>query len=192
MISLFLVTFAFALMFLSDTLKLHRQTRAGQGLFAGGVLALLAAGIFSALSGQRFYLAPVMKVLFLLLSAAAAWGLCASLFISLPAYRTYFGRQESVQLVNSGMYTLSRHPGALWFAAFSIFLALGLANLELLASATLASLLNILYVWYQDCKIFPVTITGYDQYKITTPFLLPTAHSLSRAIGQKTEKQDNK
>lgn len=192
MISLSLVIFAFALMFLSDGLKLHRKTSAGKLFFAAGMLVLVAAGIFAALKGQHFYLAPAVSILFLLISAAGAWGVCASLFFSLPADSTYLvDQQESVQLVDSGLYALCRHPGALWFPVFSCFLALGLGNIDLLASAALASLLNILYVWYQDYKIFPVTIKGYEQYQKITPFLLPTAHSLSRAIGEKTKKQGN-
>ncbi|NLC32614.1 MAG: hypothetical protein GX781_04895 [Clostridiales bacterium] len=115
-----------------------------------------------------------------------------SLFLSLPAVHTYFGKEEPGFLVDSGMYALCRHPGALWFPIFSCFLALGLANPELLLAAVLASLLNVLYVWFQDKKIFPHTIMGYERYQKTTPFLLPNAHSFSRAIGKKVKKQVEK
>lgn len=189
MISTFLVFFAFALMFLSDVLKLHKRTAGGKLFFSGGMLVLIAAGALAALNGMSFYIPPVMKGLFLLIAAIGAWGLFSSLFFSLPASRTYFDKEDSGQLVDSGMYALCRHPGALWFPIFSCFSALGLGNLELLADAAFATLLNVLYVWFQDRQIFPQTIKEYKEYQETTPFLLPTAHSLSRAIGKKSKKQ---
>ncbi len=192
MISFFLVFFAFTLMFLSDVLKLHKRTATGKLFFSSGMLILIAAGVLAVLYGMNFYIPPVMKGLFLLIAAVGAWGLFSSLFFSLPALSTYFDKEESVYLVDTGMYALCRHPGALWFPIFSCFLALGLGNLELLANAAFASLLNVLYVWFQDRQIFLYTIKEYEQYQKTTPFLLPTAHSFSRAIGKKSKKQVDK
>lgn len=192
MISFFLVVCAFALMFLSDALKLRKHDAAGKHLFGGGALMLIASGVFAAFNGTRFYLAPVMRAISLLVAALGAWGMYVSLFSSLPTYRTYFGKEETIDLVDSGMYAMCRHPGALWFPVFSGFLALGLGNLELLVDAALASALNVLYVWFQDSRVFPETIKGYNQYQKTTPFILPTAQSLSRAVGKKTKEQAKK
>lgn len=187
MTSIFLVICAFALMFLSDELKLRKRTGTGKLAFLTGALVLVTAFFAAAFGGQRFSLPPMAKALFLLLAGAGAFGLYLSLFSALPAKATYLDKQEAQTLVDSGMYALCRHPGALWLPIFSGFLALGLANIELLAAAALSSLLNVLYVVYQDKRVFPKTIRGYDQYKKTVPFLFPTAQSFLRAVGRKSK-----
>ena len=44
------------------------------------------------------------------------------------------------------------------------------------------SFLDLLYVIFQDFWTFPRTFTGYDAYKDSTPFLLPSAASIRRAV----------
>jgi len=150
---------------------------------------LAAAGIVAVVNGSRFQIAPLLRILFLLIALAGALLEYSALFPSLPSASTYLGENERNPLVDSGMYALCRHPGALWFPIFSLSLALGLGNWELLAAAGLASALNLLYVWFQDRLIFPKTITDYAQYRKSTPFLLPTRQSISRAIGKESKKQ---
>lgn len=191
MISCMLVIISFGLMFLSDMQKLAGRRRLGQYLFIIGMMVLAAAGINSAMSSSRFQTAPLMKILFLLIALAAAVLEYLALFSSLPAFSTYLGDDEPRQLVDSGMYALCRHPGALWFPLFSLSLALGIGNWELLASAGLASALNLLYVWFQDRLVFPKTIDHYAQYRERTPFVIPTAQSISRAIGKESKSRLN-
>jgi protein-S-isoprenylcysteine O-methyltransferase Ste14 len=184
MISYLLVTVSFGMMFLSDLLKLAGHCRSGKYLLLAGMMALVAAGINAAMSSSRFQTVLPLKILFLLISLAAAALEYRALFSSLPVIHTYLGNNEPTQLVDSGMYALCRHPGALWFPLFSVSLAIGLGNWELLASAGLASLLNLWYVWFQDLFIFPRTIAGYRKYQESTPFLIPTAQSISCTVGK--------
>ena len=186
MISCLLVFFSFGLMFLSDLLKLAGRRRPGRNLFLLGMAALAAAGLNASLSSSRFQTALPLKILFLLISLAAAVLEYLALFSSLPARSTYLGDNEPGQLVDSGMYALCRHPGALWLPLFSIPLALGLGNWELLASSGLASALNLLYVWFQDRLVFPRTFAGYGHYMKSTPFVIPTARSILRALGKES------
>lgn len=190
MISLLLVLPAFGLMFLSDHLKLAGRRKQGKPLFLSGIAVLAAAGVTAAVNGPRFQAAPLLKAFFLLLALVSAALEYAALFSALPAGDTYLRGDRPERLVESGMYALCRHPGALWFPLFSLSLALGAANWALLAAAGLASSLNLLYVWYQDREIFPKTIPGYEEYRKSTPFLIPTARSISRAVGKETKKQD--
>ena len=189
MISCLLVLLSFGLMFLSDWLKITDQRKQGKYLLLFGMAVLAAAGIVAALNGSRFQIAPLLRIFFLLIALAGALLEYSALFSSLPSASTYLGENERNPLVDSGMYALCRHPGALWFPIFSLSLALGLENWELLAAAGLASALNLLYVWFQDRLIFPKTITDYAQYRKNTPFLIPTAQSVSRAIGKESKKQ---
>lgn len=191
MISCLLVIISFGLMFLSDMLKLAGRRRLGKYLFIIGMMVLAAAGISAAMSSSRFQTALLLKILFLLIALVAAVLEYLALFSSLPAFSTYLGENEPKQLVDSGMYALCRHPGSLWFPLFSLSLALGIGNWELLASAGIASALNLLYVWFQDRFVFPKTITGYAQYQERTPFVIPTAQSISRAIGKEPRSRLN-
>jgi protein-S-isoprenylcysteine O-methyltransferase Ste14 len=189
MISCLLVLLSFGLMFLSDWLKLTGHRKQGKYLLLLGMMVLVAAGINASVSGSRFQIAPLPRILFLLVAAAAALLEYFALFSSLPAVSTYLGENERQPLVDGGMYSLCRHPGALWFPLFSLSLALGLGNWEMLLSAGLASALNLLYVFFQDRLVFPKTIADYAQYQKNTPFLIPTGQSILRAIGKESKKQ---
>lgn len=186
MISCLLVILSFGLMGLSDLLKLAGRRKPGRNLFLIGMAGLVYAGLSAALSSSRFQIPVPLKALFLLVSLAAAVLEYLALFSSLPALSTYLGENEPSQLVESGMYALCRHPGALWFPLFSLSLALGLGNWELLASSGLASALNILYVWFQDRLVFPKIFTDYSRYTQSTPFIVPTAQSILRALGKES------
>lgn len=82
--------------------------------------------------------------------------------------------------VTTGMYALCRHPGALW----SIFLYIclwGATGLPAYAAAVYPAL-NVIYVFVQDRWLFPRFLSGYDEYRKTTPFIFPTPGSLRRCI----------
>ena len=189
MISCLLVFLSFGLMFLSDWMKLKGRRKQGKHLLLFGMMVLVAAGINASVSGSRFQIAPLPGILFLLIALAAGLLEYLALFSSLPAMSTYLEERELQPLVDSGMYALCRHPGALWFPLFSLSLALGLGNWQLLAAAGLASALNLLYVFFQDRLVFPKTITDYARYQKSTPFLIPTGQSILRSIGKESKKQ---
>ena len=145
---------------------------------------LLASGVFAFYFGGHFVVSWPLRVISLLLAAVAAVLEVFSLFKALPAKETYLGG-DPVDLVNTGMYALCRHPGALWLAAFCPLLALGLGSTGLLSAGALAALLNILYVLFQDKVVFPRLIRGYAAYKKSTPFLIPTRTSISNAFAKR-------
>ena len=185
MTSILLVIISFGMMFLSDLLKLAGHRGPGKYLFIAGMAVLAAAGINAAMSSSRFQTGVLPTILLLLVALAALALEIHALFVSLPASGTYLGEDEPGQLVDSGMYALCRHPGALWFPLFTVSLALGMGNWEMLASASAASALNLLYVWFQDRLIFPKTIANYRQYQERTPFIIPTSRSISEAVSKK-------
>ena len=47
----------------------------------------------------------------------------------------------------------------------------------------LVTALNLGLVAFEDCRVFPAKLAGYDAYRKRTPFLIPTAESI-RAMGQ--------
>ncbi|MHC1786938.1 MAG: hypothetical protein AB9880_07750 [Christensenellales bacterium] len=187
-----LVLLAFLLMILSDLLKLARRQGPGKYLFLLGVAVLAAGGVSAASSAARFQVALPIRICSLLISLTAAALEYRALFVCLPACSIYLGNDGQGRLVDSGMYAACRHPGALWFPLFSICLALGLGNWELLTAAGLASALNFLYVWIQDRYIFPGTIADYEGYRQTTPYIMPTAGSIRRALGKQSGSEDRR
>ena len=48
--------------------------------------------------------------------------------------------------------------------------------------------LDLIYVKWQDVYIFPFTISDYEGYKKTTPFLIPTIGSISRFFNSPSER----
>ncbi len=103
-----------------------------------------------------------------------------SIFIEIPLKSTYLGSSESQDLVDTGTYALTRHPGVLWFTGFT----LGLCFIRPAALTALAGgvwlLADVLLVVVEDHYFFPKTIPRYSTYKQTTPFLWPTRKSLGR------------
>ena len=103
-----------------------------------------------------------------------------SIFIEIPLKSTYIQSSASLGLIDTGTYALTRHPGLLWFAGFT----LGLYFARPAAVTALAGgvwlLADVLLIVVQDHYFFPKTIPGYSTYKETTPFLWPTRKSLGR------------
>ena len=79
---------------------------------------------------------------------------------------------------DKGPYALCRHPGLIAFAGAYASLCLG-TDLPKRTAAVL-TLLDLLLVVFEDVIVFPKTLSGYDEYKKTTPFLIPTAESIKR------------
>ena len=186
-----IVITSFMMMAFSDALKMRGRDKAGKGLFAAGFLLLAAGMILSAVTGTSYQVSPITRGLFITLAAAGAWGEYSSLFGTLPVKDTYIGTDPAQKLVDSGLYAMCRHPGALFFPLMSVCTALGLGSVSLINSSLFASSLNLLYVLYQDRVVFPATIPGYDSYRQRVPFLLPTAQSIARALGRSTDRQDD-
>ena len=101
-----------------------------------------------------------------------------TLFFALPFKNTYIETEGSPKVYKNGVYALCRHPGVLWFTGFYIFLGLALKIPLLLTAAVIFSLLNILYVVFQDQWTFIKVFDNYDKYKKDTPFLFPSLKSI--------------
>lgn len=104
-----------------------------------------------------------------------------SLFFSLPFDETYRNPREKPPVCDSGMYALCRHPGVLWLCLMYFGLALSWGTFPCVLLSVAASLLDILYVVFQDCWTFPRTFSNYGEYRKSTPFLIPTRESIQKA-----------
>ena len=97
-----------------------------------------------------------------------------------------FGAQKSSdrwwekKLVSTGVYALCRHPSVWWM----IFLCLCLVpsvGLELFTALAYSGL-SVLLALYEDKRVFPKLMAGYDSYKKTTPFLFPRRENVRRCF----------
>lgn len=116
--------------------------------------------------------------------AVAGFGLIYVLFFALPFSETYT-ESGGLPLVNHGVYGVCRHPGFWLFAAFYFFLWLFFTGRRMFLAFLLYPFCNYLYIYVQDRYIFPRYIRGYDDYRQTVPFVIPTRESLRTAFSAK-------
>jgi protein-S-isoprenylcysteine O-methyltransferase Ste14 len=81
-----------------------------------------------------------------------------------------------------GVYALCRHPGVLWLLLFYIFYGCFLGAPYIIKAGCFYSVLNLMYVVFQDFWTFPKTLKGYEEYRQTTPFLIPTPKSILKML----------
>jgi len=110
-----------------------------------------------------------------------------TLFFAVPFRQTYIEGSKQ-KIYTDGVYALCRHPGALWFFAFYLFLSLFLGSVTMLYATIVFSLLNIVYIVIQDCIVFPKLFDGYDEYKKKVPFLIPNVKSIEKSLNYFTDK----
>ncbi len=99
-----------------------------------------------------------------------------TLFFALPFDSTYVRDSREREAYTGGVYSLCRHPGVLWLAGLYLSLMPVVSGVRPRSIFLLIIVGDIVYVIYQDVYIFPKTFTNYNEYKKTTPFLLPGRH----------------
>lgn len=121
-----------------------------------------------------------------------AWGAAGGLFLALLLYALFFALPfgetycagepaEKARPYDRDVYALCRHPGVLFLAG--VYLCWGMAVLpgDLLRNGMIFSLLNVLYVVFQDLVTFPAVFEDYTGYRRKVPFLVPTRASVRTA-----------
>lgn len=174
---------AFFLFMLYDVNSVTLNNRLLRGGFFLGcfLLAAATAGIvYAALTKEMLYTGRTAP--FMTLAAVFLLLLIYTLFFALPFGDTYISSNSRPKTCTTGFYALSRHPGVLWFIGFYFSLWLALPGSLLLLAAVLFSLLNLIYIILQDRWILIRTLADYNDYKKTTPFLIPNCQSLSRCV----------
>jgi len=104
-----------------------------------------------------------------------------SLFGALPFSNTYLNGAARRKVYDRGIYALCRHPGVLWFTLFYLSYWMIFSSSVLLWAGISFSLGNLLYAILQDLFFFPQIFANYNEYKESTPFLIPTRSSIRRA-----------
>jgi len=107
-----------------------------------------------------------------------------ALFVNLPFRKTYIETGVGDKLVKTGLYSLARHPGAMWFILFMASLVLVSQSRMMLVAAPIFMVMNTLLVIIQDKVFFTKMFAGYDQYQKETPMLLPNRRSINVFLGR--------
>lgn len=111
-----------------------------------------------------------------------------SWFFELPATKTYVQPGVGSQLVTTGTWALTRHPGVLWYIFGLVALLLATRSTVLLFCAPVWIAMDIIRVVMEDIYFFPRMFPDYAQYKRQTPMLIPTRRSIAacvKTIGRK-------
>lgn len=168
-------TAAYLLLLLGDISDLSGKCKYLKFSFFAGLLLLSGTTIFYILTGTPTLPLPVraaaiiFSVCFLILTVL-------SLFGSFPVNEGYGRAGEKRPVYDRKLYALSRHPGVLFLVLFyfSLIPAFGIP----LAFPILASILDLALALFEDKVVFPAVLTGYSEYRKSTPFLIPTKKSL--------------
>lgn len=173
---------AFALFFLSDYNDWKLRRRGLRLCFPLGTLLLLLGTAAGCAAGTPpLHGLPRLAVLVLAALLTALLGY--TLFFALPAEASYAHPGEDRPVCATGVYALCRHPGVLWFAGAYLCLWGGFGFP--LRSAVLYTALDVLLVLFEDRRVFPARLSGYDDYRRTTPFLLPDRASLRAFLARR-------
>lgn len=183
MIYIFCGFVAFLLFFIYDINSIIFKNKLLYGCFFVGSFLIIVATVGIVITYRDLIKIDVFRItIFGILAAFFFLLMIYTLFFALPFKDTYIETEASLKVYQSGVYALCRHPGVLWFMGFYIFLGLALKIPLLLTAAVIFSLLNILYVIFQDRWTFMKIFDDYDEYKKDTPFLIPNLKSIKRCI----------
>lgn len=183
MIYIIIGIFAFLLFVIYDINSIIMKNKHLYCCFFTGFILLIIATMGIVLSSWGLIKVDILRIM--LFGIMAVLFLCLmiyTLFFALPFKNTYVDSKASPKVCKAGVYALCRHPGVLWFIGFYTFLGLALKIPLLLTAAVVFSILNILYVIFQDQWTFLRSFEDYDQYKIDTPFLIPNIESIKHCI----------
>lgn len=173
---------AFLIAFGFDLASMAHRTALKRVILVSACLLFLLALIL-ALREPPLFPAPAWVVAAGILLTLLGMGLAVySLVIELPARSTYVAPGAPSQLITTGTYALTRHPGVLWFAIFLTGLLIANRSLALLIAAPVWLGLDVLYVWLQDRYFFLRQFPDYAHYRTQTPMLIPDGNSIRRCL----------
>lgn len=175
-------TAAFAAFFAYDIDSVRPVRPWFHRLFVVGCVLLAAATGLLVWNCRAFFTfrgaAPVLGLLTLVFLGLLVY----TLFFALPFSATYLEENAPRKAYTGGVYALCRHPGVLWFAGAYLCLAGLLGAPRAAVFALVMTGWNIVYVLFQDFWTFPKSFVNYEEYRRTTPFLLPTPGSAARCV----------
>lgn len=173
----------FVLLFIYEVNQVLWHKSFIKAFFTSGFLCIITATFLMMLDGwsginvmsSSFWIGVICFILFFAL-------LIYTLFFSIPFTASYIEQFQQRSVYTEKMYALSRHPGVLWFIGVYSSLVLIFPTQSMIVLAVVLSILNIIYILIQDIWSFPKLFVDYNEYKNTTPFLIPSIKSILKTI----------
>ena len=167
----------FLLLLGSDIMGIKRYNVAKRLLAFFGTSIIVASSILILIEGKTYFIDFRLRVLFGIIGLLFLFFLFYSVVIEVRK-----NRKQDNKLVTSGTYALSRHPGVLWLFFYYVFGSLFFANIDILIAGVVWSFINVVYVIVQEKVIFNQLFSDYENYKETTPMILPTMSSIKKCL----------
>jgi protein-S-isoprenylcysteine O-methyltransferase Ste14 len=179
--------FAFFLMFLYDLNQIkENKIKFLNSFFIIGILILTVCSVFLIVKGIIKEAYNIFNIIGIIGSIIFFIFMFFALFINLPVKKTYVETGDKNITITTGLYALCRHPGVSAFFLCYFFLYLATKTQAMLFAWLVWSLLDIIYAFIQDCYIFPKTLSGYNEYRKNTPFLIPDLKHIRSFFGKKS------
>lgn len=115
-----------------------------------------------------------------------------TLFFSLPFNDTYIKKENEGKVIKTGMYGFSRHIGVLWFILMYVPLIFVFKSNFFNKFVLLSSILNVIYVVFQDNYTFLYSFENYEEYKKEVPFIMPTLASIKKTCEKRKKNEFQK
>lgn len=181
MICVILGCVAYVFFVLYDYACIYKKHKFFKYGFVAGLSLLLASTAVLVVRAFSQTESTTLRIAFLLTLAFIFLGLLIyTLFFAIPFSATYVSGGSKLYM--DGVYALCRHPGVLWLAGFYCCLWLAFDTYELLAAFAAFTVLDVLYVIFQDKWTFIRMFPDYQCYKGETPFIIPTWTSIKKCI----------
>jgi len=169
-----LVLMGFVVGTLHDAAAYHRVPYVKPLLVLVGAALHIAGALQLIVNSDRQRLPVGLQRVGQVLSIAGFLGMVYSIAIEIPFRRAWLDRGHTGNLVTSGTYSVSRHPGVLWTFVWVPCAGVATRSRDLLRYWPFIILADIVHVWIQDRMLLP-RIFGqeYRAYQQRVPFLVP-------------------
>lgn len=108
-------------------------------------------------------------------------GMIYSIAIEIPFRRAWIDRGHTGNLVTTGTYSVSRHPGVLWTTLWVACAGFATRSRDLIRLWPIVIAADVVHVWIQDRWLLPhVFGDEYRAYQRRVPFLVPRLGDLMR------------
>jgi|GEM_PF-36482 len=168
----------FSLVHLFDLVSIKGISRVKPVIWGSGSCLLIYSIVMICLSPEKIGVPSWLTFTGWALLSFSVPMLIYSLFGGLPFHKTYLEKGVGESLVTSGIYSLTRHPGVIWFSIIMLALIPVAQSRLLLIAAPVFIGVDIFLVTIQDRFIFTRMFNGYDSYRKTTPMLIPSRRSM--------------
>jgi protein-S-isoprenylcysteine O-methyltransferase Ste14 len=169
-----LIMFGFACGIMHDVASYRRVHLLKIPLVILSMFSYIIGGWMLVEKSPRVALPSSVRCTAAFVSGAAFLGMVYSIAIEIPFRKAWIERGHTSQLVSSGTYSVSRHPGVLWASVWVPGVAMASGSKDLLVWWPMIIAGDVVYVWIEDRFILPrVFGQEYREYQGRVPFILP-------------------